>query len=224
MKKYLVFGLFFMVFLVLAKTETVEMKEGESFEIKDKNVTLIKFDPENDKIIVCVNNEKAIVSDELDKSVNGVTIHIKSVKIDYAKIELTRSCTSSKCSCEETSEDCSNVECFNECDYDSECDDGDEDTLDFCTGSPKKCVNNPIEKQVECVKDAECDDANDCTIDKCVDGECIHDDIIGCVLDEEVDKPVEVVSGDKNGEYFIVFSIILSLIIVILLFIVFRKK
>ena len=71
MKKYLVFGLFFMVLLVLAKTETVEMKEGESFEIKDKNVTLIKFDPEDDKIIVCVNNEKAIVSEELDKSVKN---------------------------------------------------------------------------------------------------------------------------------------------------------
>ena len=224
MKKYVVFIVLLTVFLVLAKTETVELKEGESFEIKDKNLTLIKFDPDDDKIIVCVNNEKAIVSDEIDKSVNGVTIHIKSVKKDYAKLELTRRCTSSKCSCEKTDEDCSNIECFHECDSDAECDDNNKTTNDFCRGSPRKCLNIKIEQKAECTKDSDCDDYDKCTIDSCIVGVCNHKDIVNCGIDTEKNEIKKEDKINEKDKYLTVFFIILFLIIIILLFFNILKK
>jgi hypothetical protein len=212
-----------MVYLVLAKTETVELKEGESFEIKDKNLTLIKFDPEDDKVIVCVNNEKAIVSDRIDKSVNGVTIHIKSVKNNYARLELTRRCTSSKCSCEKTEEDCSNVECFHECNSDDDCDDKDETTNDFCRGSPRKCINIKIEQQEECIIDFGCDDDNDCTIDKCISGTCTYKIISNCNISADEIKLGKIEDNEKEN-YIIVFFVVLFIAIIVLLFFNILKK
>lgn len=213
-----------MVCLVLAKTETVELREDESFEIKDKNLTILKLDHENDKIIACVNNEKAIVSDEADKTVNGLLIHIKSVRQDYARVEVTRRCTSSKCNCEETPQDCSNIECYNECDFDSECDDNNENTNDFCRGTPKKCVN--IEKKpVECTVYSDCYDGDECTIDECISETCNYREVFGCESTvTENGKETKEENGKENEKYFTVFLLILFLIIIIILFYNILKK
>jgi len=135
---------FLMVFLVmcvfaLAKTEDIRFGVLDSYEIKDKNITVMRYDEKDDKVVVCVNGVKGIISDEEDKSISGLSIHVETVKDEYAKLEITRFCEGSKCSCEDVGDECDNTPCFDECKEDRECDDGDELTNDACTGRPKKC-------------------------------------------------------------------------------------
>jgi len=211
MRKCLILLVLCMIPLIIAKTETVTLEPMESFEIKDKNITLIKLDSEDDKVVLCISNEKVIVSDTLDKSVNGVTVHIKSVKSDYAKIEFTRTCTKD-CSCEENKEECSNIECFHECDVDLDCNDNNPSTNDFCRSSPRTCINIAIPLEPECSSDSDCNDNNECTTDNCISKKCTYNPIINCKATPSDKKTAPEKQEDK---YLVVFFIILFIIIII---------
>ncbi len=63
------------------------------------------------------------------------------------------------------------------CTKDSECDDGNEFTADFCES--KVCYNE--RRNVTCIKDSDCNDYSKCTNDLCIAGKCSYTDTCtGC--------------------------------------------
>lgn len=131
--------------VVLAKTEEAELRGGESYMVDGRNITLLKLNKPGKNVVICVNNKKEIISDY--KYTNGINIDLKWVREDRAKFEFRFS----EC------EDCDfgnwdNLDCFDGCNIDKDCDDNNEETLDKCDGRPKKCVNKIIEVEKEEVK------------------------------------------------------------------------
>jgi|TARA_Y100000310_G_scaffold9719_2_gene10450 LPXTG-motif cell wall-anchored protein len=95
--------------LVSATTETINLDIGESFVIRDKNITLVNINEDDEKVVVCVNNKRAIVEDnEGEKLVNGVYVEVKSVDREDARLKIERDCDDNDCECES---DCSNNLC-----------------------------------------------------------------------------------------------------------------
>ena len=86
--------------LVLGAAETVEFEVEDSYLIKDKNVTLLDINYDEDKVILCINNQKSIFSDDKDKYFNNMQIDVKSINDDKAKIRIERSC--SNCVCDDS--------------------------------------------------------------------------------------------------------------------------
>lgn len=128
--------------VVLAKTMEVELKQGESYFYDGRNITLLNLDKKAETVVICLNNKKEIISDY--KNINGVGVDLKWVKSDKAKFEFRFS----KC------EDCDfgdwgNLDCFDECNKDEDCDDNDEETIDNCEGKPRRCVNEVMVKKEE---------------------------------------------------------------------------
>ena len=77
--------------LSLAKTQTIKLDKGQSTVIEGINVTLMDFVKKDKKALVCVNDEKAIISD--DKRVNGVYFEVSSFKRgDGVKFVLDADC------------------------------------------------------------------------------------------------------------------------------------
>tara|TARA_Y100000310_G_scaffold343159_1_gene449547 strand:- start:60230 stop:60724 length:495 start_codon:yes stop_codon:yes gene_type:complete len=83
--------------LALGAAETIEFEVGDSYLIKDKNVTLLDINYDEDKVILCINNQKSIFSDDKDKYFNNMQIDVKSINDDKAKIRIERAC--SNCAC-----------------------------------------------------------------------------------------------------------------------------
>lgn len=134
--KLAIFTLFLVLLLaspIQAKTITEKLEIGQSVELRNQNITLINIDEKGDSVLLCVNGEKGIVSEDRDKIINSVTVSVKYVKENSAKIEFQSSCND----CELND----NTVCFDECSSDSECEDNNEATIDLCIGKPKKCVN-----------------------------------------------------------------------------------
>ncbi len=93
--------------LASATTETIDLKVGDSFLIRDKNITLINADDDDEKIVVCVNNIKSIVNIDENKWVNNVYFDIKNVDKNIARIKIERDCKN--CICDNS---CNNDLCF----------------------------------------------------------------------------------------------------------------
>ena len=84
------------------KSETVILDKGDSFVIENVNVTLIDYNKKKEKLLVCVDNQRAILSD--DKRINSVYFEIKSFRDNGVRIQLETDC-----------DDCAisdNSECF----------------------------------------------------------------------------------------------------------------
>ncbi len=105
MKKHIFAFLLISSFLVYA-AERVELGNGESYLIEDKNVTLVKSDSKNDAAIFCVNGKKGLVGEDKSKNVNGVYIELIRLSRTSAIIDVSYDCK--KCSCVE----CSNEACL----------------------------------------------------------------------------------------------------------------
>jgi len=109
MKKTLLL-LFMILFsnISLAATETFDLYINNSFEFEDKNISLVNVDFENDKAVLCMNNEKFILDIDNDKTFNQVTFDLR--KVDQRNIELKvgYKCEGD-CICDES---CSNDKCF----------------------------------------------------------------------------------------------------------------
>ncbi len=102
--------------LSLAKTQTIILNKGQSTAITGINVTLMDYAKKYKKALVCVNDEKAIISD--DKRVNKVYFEISSFRSDGVKFVLDADC-----------DDCiesDNSKCFLKKNNDLEIEDEDE--------------------------------------------------------------------------------------------------
>ncbi len=142
MKKAILLLILVMIPVALARTEEVELKQGESYSFDGRNITLMKLDKSDDRVVICVNNKKEIVSD--NKYVSGVNIDLKWVRDNSAKFEFRFS------ECEECNYGIwDNLDCFDECNLDIDCNDNDENTIDECKGRPKKCIDTEIKKEEE---------------------------------------------------------------------------
>jgi len=106
----LIILLILLVPIGLAKTETVELRTGDSRLIEDSNVTLLSINERDNKIIVCVNSQKQILEEKQEKTVNNLRIDVKDVKYDYAKLTLDSDCRNCICNTNE----CSNAACFSD--------------------------------------------------------------------------------------------------------------
>lgn len=100
----------FLVPVIFAKTQTVTLDKGESFVIENINVTLIDYDKGDEKLLVCVNDQRAILSD--DKRVDNVYFEIKSFKSNGVKIVLEADCDDCEIS--------DNSECFSKAEVKTE--------------------------------------------------------------------------------------------------------
>lgn len=117
---------------VLAKSKTIELNKGESYFFEQKNITLLDINSKDEKILVCVNGIKGIVSDS--RKVNYVDIKVKNIEKNSTKLRVDYECKDCVC------EDCENIPCFDECKRDADCDDFDRESVDRCVGRPKKCL------------------------------------------------------------------------------------
>jgi hypothetical protein len=79
-----------LVSFVFAKTDTVILAIGESHVVDDNNVTLIDYDKREDKVLVCVNGKKGIVTDE--RRIGDVYIEIKTFKDNGVRMSLEANC------------------------------------------------------------------------------------------------------------------------------------
>ena len=103
--KYLMLILLVLI-LPLASAVRVDLFLNQSYSKYDKNITLI--DISKNKALVCINNEKAILSEEKPKTVNDVNFEVKQVFSDKIKVEIKVYCQEN-CECTDL---CSNSECL----------------------------------------------------------------------------------------------------------------
>jgi len=205
------FVCFLLVFLLVlfsasALTKQTVIFQGDSYNFSDKNVTLI--DIGEDIIIVCVNNQKGIVSD--DEYFNGVEFDIKDIKTDYIDVILKTDC--SDCVCDE---DCMNDKCFvydntvdiSNNDMGNNIDNGNIDNnglIDDQEGN----INGTVESG--CFNEDECNDSDDNTVDNCINHKCYN------ILVEKVNK------NKINPLLF--FSLFLFILFVFILSLLLLKK
>jgi len=193
-KKWFLF-LFLLIcsFPVFAAFESLSLHLGESREIDGVNFTLLRTNKAEDKVVMCVNNKKVIVSDQL--TVDASIIKLRDVFAAAANLEIDVACKD-KCKC---GEECSNEACSVSgalCSKDDDCDDSNNDTSDFCISGV--CENRPVQLK-PCVSDPECDDKNPCTTDQCnkILKKCIHIDVENCSLPPE--QPPQQQPAEKRS-------------------------
>ena len=101
---------FFIIFIVLLSSsvfaERVTLFENQSFLDDGKNITLLGIDHRRDKALFCVNNEQAIVADGAQKTVNQVSLSVKSLSSEKVRVEIDNYCKDCKCDV-----NCLNLEC-----------------------------------------------------------------------------------------------------------------
>ena len=97
--------LLLLIGLASAKTETIELGIGESSVSQDRTITLLNLNDKDDKIILCINNEKNIVSDI--KTINNVFIELRKIDKDIARFKIRYTCKN--CVCDQ---DCNNNACL----------------------------------------------------------------------------------------------------------------
>ncbi len=107
MKQYLLI-LVILIFLILpVSAARINLMEGESYYKDGRNVTLLGIDNKRDKVLVCVNNERAILSRERQKTVKDVGLLVKSVSTEQARIDVKVYCEDCECN-----GNCLNTECI----------------------------------------------------------------------------------------------------------------
>ncbi|MBI2667967.1 hypothetical protein HYX17_04340 [Candidatus Woesearchaeota archaeon] len=108
MIKQILIALILLGSFVNATTETIDLREGDSFLIRDRNVTIIDTN-KDDKVKICINNLMSIISDNDEKLFNGVYVDIRHIENNITNVRLERNCIERDCSCDEN---CNNNRCF----------------------------------------------------------------------------------------------------------------
>jgi|SRR3989344_5338211 len=103
-KSLLIFFILVFIPIVAAMTEYPELKKGESFLIKDKNITLLGISMDSESVLVCVNNELGIISGS--KTINNVGISLREITDNEASFKISYKCPNCVCS-----DGCSNELC-----------------------------------------------------------------------------------------------------------------
>jgi hypothetical protein len=195
-------GLLVLLFLLLcslpvfAAFDEVSLNVGGSKDIKGVNFTLMRTNVDDDKVVLCVNNQKFIVDNE--GNFGNAAVRVNDVFDRAANLEIEVTCET-KCNC---NEDCNNAACFVslakvQCNVNAECNDNDANTNDLCVGGI--CENRP--KQLKgCTSDSECDDKNPCTSDDCnsIVKKCVYEVIQNCSPSEQDAIPSNTTSGGNE--------------------------
>lgn len=218
--------LFFVLFLSIVsaktdiKTERMELEEGQSMELSGRRLTLINLDYENQRVIVCVNGKRSILSEGSTKNINEAAVDLRKVTQNKADIRMSVYCPG--CECDER---CDNSVCFNKCYSDKDCDDGNDLTEDKCSGTPKTCHNIRVK---ECTVDEHCDDNNDCTIDKCssILSKCSHTKKVECDSIEKVtsDTTKNIVEKIPPQDVKVVSMMLIGVIFILIVALIFKKS
>ena len=103
--KYL-FLIFLVLFLPLTSATKVNILVNESYSKDGRNLTLV--DVSKNSALVCVNNEKAIVSKEKPKTVNDVNIDLTNIYENKIRVDIRVYCKDCKCD-----SSCNNIGCLN---------------------------------------------------------------------------------------------------------------
>ncbi|MDD5331675.1 MAG: hypothetical protein PHE43_02540 [Candidatus Nanoarchaeia archaeon] len=94
--------------IVFAKVESIDISKDQSYLAPGHNITLLSLDSKDDKVLLCVNNERIIVSTDSTKETDNLSIDLKEVYNDEtARLKLETTCKS--CSCDDS---CSNELCY----------------------------------------------------------------------------------------------------------------
>lgn len=96
--------IFLVLILPLASATRINLSLNQSYSSDGRNVTLI--DLSKDKALICVNNEKAIISKDKIKTVNNVNFDLKKVYHDRIIADVKVYCKDCECT-----SDCNNIAC-----------------------------------------------------------------------------------------------------------------
>ena len=174
----------FLIFLLLVPIILAEeMEPLETITYEGREITLNAV--QGNKALISVDGEKNILSLNQQKTINGVKITLIEIfdagdfgtaNLDF---ELAYNCGDLKCDEFETSENCCKdcgcsgaLKCVEnscilpECTLDSQCEDSNSLTEDYC--SEFKCKH----RNIKCEKDLDCNDNNLDTDDTCYKGNC----------------------------------------------------
>jgi len=177
----------------------VTLEVGESFLFENKNITLI--DSADESVILCINNEKFIVSK--DKRISGVFVDYKRSDDDKATLRFKYECNEDNCEC---GDECSNSLCFENIVVEDE------------------VVDEVVEGIVECREHLECNGGDECTVGVCSSNSCVFTEIPGCgetIIEEEVVEGTLQDNSDIRPFAFVLLfiALILAIIMVIRMFI-----
>jgi hypothetical protein len=85
----------------------VDLFVGESYFDDARNITLSAIDSKGNKAIFCVNNQKAIILEDEQKTVNEVSLDVKSISRDKVRVDIDVYCEDCECD-----DNCLNKECI----------------------------------------------------------------------------------------------------------------
>lgn len=220
MRRVLLIAIFVLsIFSVYGKTVDLDLYLNQSYEGFGKNITLLNVDTKEDKAVICINQQKFIISN--DRSIDNILLEIGSFKKDFVRMDISDGCD--RCKCETN---CDNSVCFDICDEDSDCETRRNFNVE-CKGKPKDCVYTAIIEEVPvkevvkktgCSKDSECDDGDKCTVDNCDEDECYHTKIDNCANAITSGATTEVKSSESPAKisYYLIFLVaILGLLFLI---------
>lgn len=166
--------------------------------------TIIAEKISNDMAVISVDGEQDLFKIGETKTINGVKVHLSDITYfpekEDRKVELnlesTTVCSDEKCELGEDSSNCcvdcgcsegyncENNECIyrpaDQCTVDTDCDDSNASTEDFCFGSPKICHY----QNILCNTNEDCNDNDPCTSDRCTFNDCIHEPMEDCESEE----------------------------------------
>ncbi len=104
--KYVILILLLLLVLPEINANRIDLLINQSYTKEGRNVTLI--DISKDKALFCVNNEKAIIVKDKQKTLNDVNFELKRVYEDRVKVDIKFYCKDCKCDLS-----CSNIDCLN---------------------------------------------------------------------------------------------------------------
>ena len=93
--------LFILLNLLVVSATSVDLKIGESFLRDAHNITLVSIN--DDKAIICVNNERTIFSEDLVKLMGEAYIEARDIRFDSVKLDVVIDCIN--CRSDQTSND-----------------------------------------------------------------------------------------------------------------------
>lgn len=185
------------------------MHMGESVTYSGRTLVIERV--YEDSVVISINEEKDFFKIGDTKTINGVIIHVSGITYfpeqEDRSVELnldtTTVCGNGNCELGEDSSfccldcgcsqdyECENSECVysptDKCQTDTDCNDNNALTKDFCFGSPKTCHYQII----KCQSDKDCDDKDSCTKDTCSFNDCVHQPIGNCKYEETTTETSE---------------------------------
>ena len=99
--------LFLLLILPLTSATRIDLLLNKSFVNDGRNISLIDINIAKEKALICINNEKAILSKGKPKTVNNVVLELRKTYKD--KINLDAKVYCEDCECDTN---CSNSDCI----------------------------------------------------------------------------------------------------------------